>query len=115
MDERAIVEVAFATRQRQELIEVGYEAGDSVADVISRSGIASRFRNVDMGGLDVGIWGRIVSRDTPVAAGDRVEIYRPLDMDPREARRRRAEAGSTMATAGSPAGARASDRARGRA
>ena len=40
--------------------------------------------------LDVGIWGRRCSLDQLVAEGDRVEIYRPLTIDPMEARRTRA-------------------------
>jgi putative ubiquitin-RnfH superfamily antitoxin RatB of RatAB toxin-antitoxin module len=42
--------------------------------------------------MPVGIWGKRVSPDTTVRAGDRVELYRPLEVDPREARRQRARA-----------------------
>jgi putative ubiquitin-RnfH superfamily antitoxin RatB of RatAB toxin-antitoxin module len=46
--------------------------------------------------MQAGIWGRPVERDQAVSDGDRVELYRPLNMDPREARRRLAAAGRTM-------------------
>jgi len=46
---------------------------------------------IDISIQAVGIWGRTVALDAPLAEGDRVEIYRPLRMDPKEARRRRAQ------------------------
>ena len=46
---------------------------------------------VDISTQAVGIWGRAAALDAPLADGDRVEIYRPLAMDPKEARRRRAQ------------------------
>ena len=48
--------------------------------------------------LDCGIWGRIASREAYLKDGDRVELYRPLVEDPREARRRHAAEGRTMAS-----------------
>ena len=96
MNERLSVEVVFATADRQELLEVDLAPGATVADAIRESGIAKRFRDVDLDELPTGIWGRLVSRSQPVEQGDRVEIYRPLDIDPRDARRRLAQEGSTM-------------------
>ena len=87
------VEVVFALEERQVLLELKVEPGASVAQVIARSGIDGQFPAVDFAALEVGIWGRIVSREDIVRDGDRIEIYRPLQMDPREARRLRAGAG----------------------
>ena len=84
------VEVVFAEPDKQRLIELEVEEGATVGQVIAVSGIASRFRNVDLEALPVGIWGTVVDRDATVRDGDRVELYRPLEMDPREARRLRA-------------------------
>lgn len=84
------VEVVFALPDRQVLETVIVPDGASVADVIRRSNIASRFRGVRLEDLQTGVWGRPVGRDHVVVAGDRVEIYRPLQMDPREARRLKA-------------------------
>lgn len=39
----------------------------------------------------VGVWGRVPPRDTLLRAQDRIEIYRPLRVDPKEARRQRAK------------------------
>ncbi|MDH5239499.1 MAG: RnfH family protein [Gammaproteobacteria bacterium] len=46
------------------------------------------------------MWGKEVAGDTLVSAGDRVEIYRPLNLDPREARRQLALSGRTMGSSG---------------
>lgn len=60
-------------------------AGATVADVIAAARVSDETSAV-------GIWGRVAARDTPVADGDRVELYRPLPVDAMEARRRRAAA-----------------------
>ena len=86
------VEVVLATPERQVLLTVNVEAGASVADVVASSGIESHFPGRAVANMAVGIWGKPVSWDRPVDAGDRVELYRPLEIDPREARRQRARA-----------------------
>jgi len=86
------VEVVLATPKRQVLLTVTVEEGASVADVIIGSGIESHFTGLAVSDMAVGIWGKPVSRDSTVNAGDRVELYRPLEIDPREARRQRAGA-----------------------
>ena len=96
MAERFYVEVVFARPGKQVLLNVEIEAGATVAGVIAESGIGERFGAEDFDGLPVGIWGRVVDRDHEVRPGDRIEIYRPLVIDPREARRQLAEAGQTM-------------------
>ena len=92
MAERLPVEVALATRERQVLLALDIDAGSSVADVIARSRIGSQFPEFDLDEMPVGIWGTPVSRDSLVGPGDRIELYRPLEIDPREARRQRASA-----------------------
>ena len=94
------VEVVFATEEHQELLEVSIPKGSMVGDAIALSGIASRFPGEDISKLEVGIWGRVVGRDQRLKPGDRVEIYRPLVLDPREARRRLAALGRTMGPSG---------------
>lgn len=92
MPDTLSVEVVLATPERQVLLTVNVEAGSSVADVIARSGVESQFPDLAVAELAVGIWGRRVSLDSTVNAGDRVELYRRLVIDPREARRQRARA-----------------------
>lgn len=90
------VEVVFATPERQELLDIEVAPGTSVGEAIRQSGIADRFPGVGFEDCAVGIWGRPVERDRVLQYGDRVEIYRPLAMDPREARRQLAAHGGAM-------------------
>lgn len=90
------LEVVFATPERQELVELAVPEGTTVAEAIDASGIADRFPAESLDECPVGIWGREVSRDQVPREGDRIEIYRPLAMDPKEARRQQALTGRTM-------------------
>ena len=90
------VEVVFALPDRQALIEVSLPGGASVADAIEASGIHREFPDLELDACDVGVWGRIVKRNRTLRQGDRVEIYRPLLIDPKEARRQLATMGRTM-------------------
>lgn len=90
MAEPVVVEVVYATPQRQLLRRVDVPAGASVAAAIAASGLVDEC-GLDEEAIDVGIWSRRVSMDTRVQAGDRIEIYRPLQIDPKQARRQRAE------------------------
>jgi len=83
------VEVAYAEPERQFLRRITVHAGATVAEAIEASGVESEFA-IDTKGLATGIWSKIVARDAQLRDGDRVEIYRPLLVDPKEARRRRA-------------------------
>lgn len=84
------VEVAYAEADRQFLRRLELVAGARVADAIAASRLQDEL-DVDVSVLDVGIWSRPSSRDTLLRDGDRVELYRPLKVDPKDARRRRAE------------------------
>ncbi len=85
-----LVEVAYAEPSRQEIVQVQVPSNATVADAIALSAIQQLFPNVDMDQAPVGIFSRKCERDTPLKAGDRVEIYRPLKADPKEIRRLRA-------------------------
>jgi len=84
------VEIVFALPSRQVLKQVVVDDGATVADVIAASRIAADFPGNDLDELQAGIWGEPVERTHPVSEGDRVELFRPLEMDPREARRLKA-------------------------
>lgn len=88
------VEVAFAAADWQSLESLRVEPGSTALDVLQSSKLFSRIADVE---LNLGIWGRPVSNDTHVKDGDRVEVYRPLKIDPREMRRQLATVGKTMA------------------
>ena len=89
----APVHVAVAWSARPgEAREIGVElpGGACVLDAIRASGATVGVDAVDVSTQAIGIWGRSVGLDAKLSEGDRVEIYRPLRMDPKEARRRRA-------------------------
>lgn len=96
MSESLQVEVVFALPTQQHLISVTLRRGATIADAIAVSGIAGKFPDINLDALPTGIWGRAADRATLVNDGDRVEIYRQLLRDPREARRELAQAGLTM-------------------
>jgi len=85
-----LVEVAYAQPRRQFLRALRVPAGSTVAQVIAASGV-ERECGIDANALSVGVWSKVVSRDACVREGDRVEIFRPLRIDPKEARRLRAQ------------------------
>ena len=69
---------------------VDVAASATALDAIRASDLATRCPDVDISTATVGVWGRACALDAPLREGDRVEIYRPLAMDPNEARRLRA-------------------------
>ena len=88
--EKIEVEVAYAKPERQLILRVEGPAGLTVAQAIARSGIAEQFPEIDIATAKVGIFSKPVTMDAPLRTGDRVEIYRPLIADPKEARKKRA-------------------------
>jgi len=96
MADHVQVEVVFATAETQHLESVALPAGATVADAIAMSSLAERFPDADFIALQAGIWGNPVERGHILSGGDRVEIYRPLELDPRDARRQLALLGETM-------------------
>ena len=87
------VEVAYASEDRQALIEVLVSPGATLRDVVEASGILESFPEIDLDKASVGIFSKPARLGDPVSEHDRVEIYRPLQMDPKEARRQRAKKG----------------------
>ncbi len=71
-----------------DLTRVQMPGGSTVAQALEASGVQTR-HGLAADGLEVGVWGRRVPLHTPLRAQDRVEIYRPLHCDPKEARRLR--------------------------
>ncbi len=84
------VELVFALPDKQVLRSISMPAGSTVADVIGEGNLAIEFPGLVVEDMQAGIWGKPVGRDHVVRDGDRVELYRPLEMDPREARRLKA-------------------------
>ena len=84
------VEVAYALADKQVVLSIDVCAGAEVKSAIEQSGILREFPEIDLERNRVGIFGSVCGLDRKLSAGDRVEIYRPLIHDPKEARRKRA-------------------------
>jgi len=89
----AHVEVVYARAGEQHVALVEVEEGTRAIAAVEASGILARCPEVDPRALRLGRFGREISRDERVSDGDRLEILRPLQVGPMEARRLRARRG----------------------
>ena len=85
------ITVAYAAPDSQVEIPLQVPENCSVAMAIDRSKMLERFPNIQLSEAIVGIHSRRVRLDAPLQPGDRVEIYRSLQIDPKEARRLRVQ------------------------
>lgn len=85
------IEVAYASSVQSWLIPISVEEGSTIKQAIAISGILEQCPEINLEINKIGIFGNIATLDTLLRAGDRIEIYRPLILDPKEARRLRAE------------------------
>jgi putative ubiquitin-RnfH superfamily antitoxin RatB of RatAB toxin-antitoxin module len=85
MDES--VEVVYARPQRQRIVRVPYEAGLTAERAVELSGLLGEYPEILERPLVLGVFGVRVSRRYQLRSGDRVEICRPLQRDPRDRRR----------------------------
>ena len=84
------IELAFALPDEQVLLALDVPKGCTVAQAIAQSGIQQRFPSVDFSICKTGIWSRVVPDSQELKSGDRIELYRPLIADPKDARKARA-------------------------
>jgi putative ubiquitin-RnfH superfamily antitoxin RatB of RatAB toxin-antitoxin module len=89
-DQKINVEVAYALPDRQAIIEIEVSPGTTAIEAAHQSGIVGRFEDLDLENARLGIFGKIAATTQVLKAGDRVEIYRPLIVDPKEVRKARA-------------------------
>jgi putative ubiquitin-RnfH superfamily antitoxin RatB of RatAB toxin-antitoxin module len=95
--ETIAVEVVYALPQQQKIISLLVEPGTTAYQAAVKSGITQFFPELDLANAPLGIFGQSLgtkglapAQQYVLQAGDRVEIYRPLTADPKEARRKRA-------------------------
>jgi putative ubiquitin-RnfH superfamily antitoxin RatB of RatAB toxin-antitoxin module len=84
------VQAVYALPEHQTVTELDVPDGSTVRDLLDRLRAQPPFSSLDLETMPVGIHGEHVDRERRLAQGDRVELYRPLEVDPKEARRRRA-------------------------
>ncbi|MBS1170144.1 MAG: RnfH family protein [Burkholderiaceae bacterium] len=93
MADSMAVQVCYAKHDGAILRQVFVPAGATVEQAIRQSGILQQVPEIDLAHNRTGIFGKLKPLDAVVREHDRIEIYRPLIADPKEARRRRAERG----------------------
>lgn len=84
------VTVVYALPDAATEIALHLPAGATIADAIERSGLRARLGERAVANCPVGIFGKRAHRDTALSEGDRVELYRSLQADAKQTRRRRA-------------------------
>ena len=84
------VEVVYALPAGEDCASVELAPGATALDAVRASGLLARHPEIDLRRCRLGVYGKVVAAEALLAGGERVEIYRPLAMDPKEARRRRA-------------------------
>lgn len=96
----SVVEVVYSPAERQVVckeVDLSAVAGEgkseslTVRDVLLASGMLECFPELSLDTVNMGIWGKRVTQETMVSPDDRIEIYRDLIVDPKEARRLRHE------------------------
>jgi uncharacterized protein len=84
------VSVLYALPCEQHIVPLTLPSGCSVTQAVQRSGLLQRFPSILERPLQCAIFNRVVEGTELLRQGDRVEILRPLQIDPKEARRREA-------------------------
>jgi putative ubiquitin-RnfH superfamily antitoxin RatB of RatAB toxin-antitoxin module len=97
--ENITIEVVAALPDLQALVTLEVPSSTTVVEAIAMAKIGDRLPGLDYSDCPLAIWGAVVAPDRVLRDGDRVEILRPLRMDPRDARRQLASEGQVMGTA----------------
>ena len=90
MDESVSIEVVYASEDKTSIVPLKLTVV-SIEQAIQQSNILEQFPEIDLSVNKVGVFGELRSLDELINDGDRIEIYRPLKIDPKQARRDRAK------------------------
>lgn len=85
------IEIVYGLPDRQVLKTMRVEERTHIRAAALKSGLDEIFTDLDLHSAPLGIFGKAVKDDTPLRDGDRIEVYRPLLIDPKEARRKRVQ------------------------
>lgn len=88
--DRFEVEVVYLAPGGEWRRRVQVPRGACVRDALAVSGFAAEHPEIDLARQPLGVFGAVATLDTPLSENDRVEVYRPLLIDPKQARRARA-------------------------
>jgi putative ubiquitin-RnfH superfamily antitoxin RatB of RatAB toxin-antitoxin module len=85
------IEVVYALPEKQIVRQMNLPEGTTAEQAVKLSGILPQFPDIDLLKNRLGIYGKLIPPATVLGNRDRVEIYRPLKVDPKENRRKRAK------------------------
>ena len=86
------VSVAYSSVSgEQSWVNLDVVVGTTAAAAIEASGLLERFPDIDLSSQKIGVFGKLVKPDQPLAEYDRVEIYRPITADPTQVPPRQTE------------------------
>ncbi len=85
------VQVCYALPDSAFVTDLSLPAGATLQHAIKSSGLLQQYPDIDLASQKAGIFGKVKPAETVLRDGDRVEVYRPLQADPKETRRRRAK------------------------
>ena len=104
MSDTIRVEVAYALPEKQRIVKLDVPNGTTALQAVSMSQLDEVFEELVVGpDIKLGVWGKAVTGDRVLTAGERVEIYRPLLVDPKEVRKARAARAKAAREAGDQA------------
>ena len=81
--------MVYASPDGADAIVVRLPEGATLLDAVRASGVLGRHPELRQRALKLGVFGKTRSQDSNARPGDRIEVYRELAVDPKEARRRR--------------------------
>lgn len=86
------LEVVYALPHKQRIVALEVEEGTTFIEAVKHSNIVEEFPEIDIDQAKMGLFGKAVAKpaEETVKEGDRIEIYRPLIIDPKQARLNRA-------------------------
>ena len=99
LDQAIKIEVVYALPEHQIMLQLSLPRGTTAEQAVRFSEISRLFPEIDLSRNKLGIFGKLVRGDTALRDGDRVEIYRPLALDPKDNRRKRAKLQNSVKTA----------------
>lgn len=84
------IQITYALPEKQTLLSLEVAPNTTVQEAVEQSGILQLHTDINLNENKVGIWYKATKLSTLLKSGDRIEIYRPMTADPKEARRLRA-------------------------
>lgn len=83
------VDLVYALADEQFVLQLQLSEGASIADALEVARKDPLFARFPLQDLTTGVWGEVKPVGYLLSSGDRLELYRPLKMDPMQARRNR--------------------------